>query len=159
MNTNAQPVPASRRPPSDFERYAVTALLLLLLFACYLIVRPFLIAFLWGWIIAISTRGLYNKCVGLLRGRRKLAAGLTTIVLVAILLVPVALLGANVADGVPRLIDWVNGILAGGLKEPPFWLAGIPLVGKRATEWWTATAADPEKLRLQLRPYFGPIKD
>ncbi|HEY1251448.1 MAG TPA: AI-2E family transporter [Thermoanaerobaculia bacterium] len=159
MNTNAQALPASRRPPSDFERYAVLALLLLLLFSCYLIVRPFLIAFLWGWIIAISTRGLYNKCVSLLRGRRKVAAALTTLLLVAILLVPVALLGANVADGVPRLIEWFNGMLAGGLKEPPSWLAGIPLVGKRATEWWTTTAADPEKLRQQLRPYFGPIKD
>src|SRR5262249_20507670 len=154
--TNGQ---RSSRPPSDFERYAVTALLLLLLFACYLIVRPFLIAFLWGWIIAISTRGLYGKCVGLLRGRRKLAAALTTILLVAILLVPVAFLGASVADSVPKLIDWVSGIVAGGMKEPPSWVAGIPLVGKRASEWWAAMAADPEKLRVQLRPYFGPIKD
>ncbi|HEY2796473.1 MAG TPA: AI-2E family transporter [Thermoanaerobaculia bacterium] len=150
---------ATERRPSDFERYAVLALLLLLLFGCYLIVRPFLIAFLWGWIIAISTQGLYGKCVSLLRGRRKLAAGLTTLLLIAILLVPVALLGANVAEGVPKLIEWVNGMLAGGLKEPPSWLAGIPLIGKRVNEWWLSAAADPEKLSQQLRPFFGPIKD
>ena len=142
-----------------YERYIVGAILLLLLIGCYLVVRPFLTAFLWGGIIAMSTRGLYGKCLRLVRGRRKLAAALATLFLVAILLVPIAALAMNVADGMPRLLEWFNGMLAGGLREPPAWLTGIPLIGRRATEWWQAAAADPDRLREQLRPFVKPIKD
>lgn len=45
----------------DYEGYAVFAALVLLLLGCYLVVRPFVTAFLWGGILAISTRGLYER--------------------------------------------------------------------------------------------------
>jgi len=150
---------AARDRTRDYESYAVRAILLLLLLGCYLVVRPFLTAFLWGAIIAMSTRGLYQRCLRLVRGRRKLAAALATLFLVAILLVPIAALGVNLAGGMPRLLEWFNGMLAGGLREPPAWLTGIPLIGRRVTEWWQATAADPEKLREQLRPFARPVRD
>jgi predicted PurR-regulated permease PerM len=35
----------------------------------------------------------------------------------------------------------------------------LPVIGKRASEWWVATAANPEKLRQDLRPVIGPVKD
>jgi predicted PurR-regulated permease PerM len=150
---------AEPRRLGDYERYALTGLLLLLLLGCYLVVRPFLTAFLWGGIIAMSTRGLYGRCLRLVRGRRKLAAALAALFLVAILLVPIAALAMNVAEGIPAIQEWVNGMLAGGLREPPAWLTGIPLVGRRVTEWWQAAAADPERLRQQLRPLAKPVKD
>jgi predicted PurR-regulated permease PerM len=81
----------------NFEQYAATALLLLLVVGCYVIVRPFVTAFLWGGIISISTRGLYLRIVRILGGRYRLAASLTAFGLAAVLLVPIAVLGLNLA--------------------------------------------------------------
>jgi predicted PurR-regulated permease PerM len=82
----------------DFERYAVIAALVLLVVGCYLVVRPFLTAFLWGGIIATSTYGIYYRLLHALGERRGLAATLTTLGLTATLLVPIATLGVGVAN-------------------------------------------------------------
>ena len=50
-------------PSRNFEQYAVLATFVLLTVGCYLVVRPFLTAFLWGAIIAVSNRALYQRFV------------------------------------------------------------------------------------------------
>jgi predicted PurR-regulated permease PerM len=147
--------PRSRR----FERTTVAVAIVLLAIGCYLILRPFLIAFLWGAIISVSTRGLYHRVVRLLRGRKTLAATLTSLLLVAVLLVPIATLAVNVAGQMPTLAERFNQMLDGGLREPPGWLADVPLVGKTATAEWRRFAEHPELLREKLRPYLKPLKD
>jgi predicted PurR-regulated permease PerM len=159
MSASAPPEPTVRRLHSgDYERYAVFAAILLLVVGCYMVIRPFLIAFIWGVIISISTRGLYRRCLRMVGGRAKLAAALAALFLVAVLLIPIAALALNLADGIPKLTVWFDGIITGGLKEPPSWLEGLPLVGRRAAEWWRSVAADPNLLREQLKPLFGPVK-
>jgi predicted PurR-regulated permease PerM len=152
-------LPAGERPSRDWERYAVLGAALLLVVGCYLVVRPFLTAFLWGAIIAVSTRGLYGKYVRILRGRRRLAASLFSLSLAAILFVPISVFAVRLAAGAPALIARVDLMLSGGLREPPAWLPGMPLVGKAATEWWQSVAADPERLRRELRPLVRPIRE
>jgi predicted PurR-regulated permease PerM len=159
MSASALPEPTVRRSRSDYERYAVFAAVLLLVIGCYLVIRPFLTAFIWGVIISISTRPLYQRFLRLLGGRAKLAAACTALFLVAVLLIPIGALAINLADAIPKLTGWVDGFMAGGgLKEPPSWLTGLPFVGHRAEEWWRSVAADPNLLREQLKPYFGPVK-
>jgi predicted PurR-regulated permease PerM len=142
-----------------FERYAVAAALVLLLLGCYLVVRPFLTAFLWGAIIAVSTRGLYDRVVRLVRGKRGLAATLTSLALVAVLLVPIIVVALKVVTAVPPLGDRLDEMLQTGLHDPPAWVAGIPIIGKGADAQWRIYAADPERLRQALRPYWKPVKD
>jgi predicted PurR-regulated permease PerM len=160
MTTNGSPSPAAARIDShQYERYALLLAVALLVLGCYLVVRPFLIAFLWGEILAISTRGLYEWVLRLVKGRRKLAATLTALSLVAVLLIPIAALAINVAGEMPKLTEWVNNAMTGGLHDPPAWLSDIPLVGKRAAAWWREAAANPEQLREQLQPFWKPVKD
>ncbi|HEY1435791.1 MAG TPA: AI-2E family transporter [Thermoanaerobaculia bacterium] len=143
----------------DYERYAVFAALVLLLLGCYFVVRPFLTAFLWGGILSLSTRGLYERLRRIVGGRRRLAAALAGVTIAAVLFVPVTAFAVRVGGAMPELMDRVNGMLAGGLKQPPPWLAGLPLVGKAATARWQGYAADPESLRGALRPLIVPVKD
>src|SRR5262249_3183921 len=140
---------------SRYERYVLGAVLILLLLGCYLVIRPFLTAFIWGAIIAISTRGLYKRVVKLIGGRRKLAATLTALLLAAVLLVPIGGFAIRLAAEMPELIDRVQGMLAGGLSQPPSWLPGLPLIGKRASERGGAPASKPGKARQGLRPGHG----
>jgi predicted PurR-regulated permease PerM len=147
-------------PPSrDFERYAVLAALFLLLIGCYLVVRPFLTAFLWGAIIAVSTRGLYQGLERLLRGRRKLASTLFALLLAGILFVPISYFAVRLAAGAPALIARVDQMLSSGLQQPPSWLATVPLVGRAANDWWLSVSANPERLREELRPLVRPVRE
>ncbi len=82
----------------DFEGYVVAAALVLLVLGCYLVVRPFITAFLWGGIIAVSTWGIYSRLLQRLGQRRGLAATPTVLGLAATLLVPIA----------PRISTWPN---------------------------------------------------
>jgi predicted PurR-regulated permease PerM len=143
----------------DFERYAVTAALVLLVLGCYLVVRPFLTAFLWGAIISISTRGIYSRVVNMLGGRRRLAASLTVFGLAAVLLVPIAALGLNLAGRWPALDDQITIMMSHGLSGPPPWLAELPLVGSYASNYWHSAAAKPDQLRQELLPLIKPVKD
>ncbi len=85
----------------DYERYAAAVAVLLLVLGCYLVVRPFLTAFLWGGILALSTRGLYERFLRMVGGRRKLAAFIAAFSLVAILLVPIAVFAIRLGSRMP----------------------------------------------------------
>ncbi len=142
-----------------YERYAVGAAIVLLVIGCYLVVRPFLTAFLWGAIIALSTRGLFQRILRRVGGRRRLAATLASLALAATLLVPIGAFAFRVAAAMPGLVSRIELMLADGLQTPPDWLAALPLVGKPASAWWQSVADDPERLRLELRPLVRPAKD
>lgn len=142
----------------DFERYAAIAAMVLLVVGCYLILRPFLTAFLWGGIIAISTRGAYLRLLHLLGRRRGVAAALTGLGLAAVLLVPIATLGLNLAAQWPALIERVRDLIAGGIPAPPSWVADLPLVGESVSSRWQTVAEDPERLAQDLRPLLGPVQ-
>jgi predicted PurR-regulated permease PerM len=143
----------------DFERYAVFAVLVLLTIGCYLVVRPFLTAFLWGAIIAVSTRGLYSRFVRFVGGRKKLAATLFGVFLAALLFVPISFFAARLAARAPALVSRVDEMLSTGLREPPQWLGSVPLVGRPALEWWQSASANPEQLREDLRPLLRPVRE
>jgi predicted PurR-regulated permease PerM len=142
----------------DLERYAATAALVLLVIACYLVLRPFLTAFVWGGIIAVSTRGIYVRLVELFRGRRGVAAAVIAVGLAAVLLVPLTVLGLQLTSQVPGLRDQVIAYFADGFPPPPGWLQEIPLMGARIAEHWQAIAADPERIASDLRPLFAPVR-
>ena len=143
----------------DYERYAVFAAIVLLLVGCYLVVRPFVTAFIWGGILSLSTRGLYERLRRLAGGRSRLAATLAGLTIAAVLFVPITAFAVRLAGGTPSVAERVQGMLSGGLREPPAWLATVPVVGRPATAKWQALAADPERLRTELRPLIGPARD
>jgi predicted PurR-regulated permease PerM len=143
----------------DFDRYAVFAVLALLAIGCYLVVRPFVTAFLWGGILSLSTRGFYERLRRMVGGRRRLAATLSGLAIAAVLFVPITAFAIRLAGELPAAMDKVNALVSGGLGEPPAWLAALPLVGKAAVAKWQAYAANPETMRAELRPLVGPVKD
>lgn len=131
----------------------------LLVVGCYLILRPFLTAFLWGGIIAVSTRGIYLRILHLVGERHALAAALTGLGLAAVLLAPIATLGLNLAAQWPSLSEHVNDLIAGGVPEPPVWVGKLPLVGESIRGRWLAIVADPKIVGQDLRPLLGPVRE
>src|SRR5436190_15716248 len=92
----------------QYERWIVGAVLILLLLGCYFVIRPFLTAFIWGEIISLSTRGTYHRIQRLVGGRARLAAIVTTLLLVLVLLIPIAVLAVKVSAVVPAVAARVD---------------------------------------------------
>lgn len=143
----------------DLERYAAIAVIVVLVLGCYLVLRPFLTAFIWGAIVAISTRGLYARVLSWLGGHQGLAATLTTLGLIAGLLLPIAALALSVADRWPVLVERTSALLQGGAPSPPAWLDKLPLIGHSAASYWQSVLSQPDRLGQDLRPLVRPVRE
>src|ERR1700757_4550029 len=75
-------------------------LLILLVGTCLLIVRPFLPIIAWGIIIAIAVYPGYKKLQSVLHGRSVFAAVICSVLLVAVLIIPVVLLTGSLVQGI-----------------------------------------------------------
>ena len=76
------------------EVFIHVGLFIFLATACLLILRPFLPLTAWGIVIAIAVYPGFVKVKNLLGGRNGLAATVCTLLLLAVLIVPVVLLTA-----------------------------------------------------------------
>jgi predicted PurR-regulated permease PerM len=119
-----------------FEQIAGIAILLLLVIGCFVVLRPFVSAVLLALILAYSTFPIYAWCERILKGRRGLAATLMTLLVAAVLLVPLIVLGSSLAEQIAIAIRWSRRIITEGPPGPPGWIATIPLVGPQLYEYW-----------------------
>jgi len=103
---------------------------------CLLVLRPFISAALWAVVLCFTTWPLFLTLEELLGGRRTLAALIATLLLAAIIIVPVAILGATLADNVSGLVSASQKAIEQGPPNPPDWVASIPLVGGHITAYW-----------------------
>jgi predicted PurR-regulated permease PerM len=117
------------------------ALLALLTAGCFAILRPFLATLAWGVIIAVAATPGYRKLSKLLGGRDTLAAVLLTVCLLALLILPVALLAGTFVDGIEMAATHLK---EGSVTIPPFpdKVASWPIVGSPLKELWTKATTD-----------------
>lgn len=138
--------------PRRTAQVAITAFLLL---GCALVLLPFGPAILFAGTVCITTWPLFAALERRLR-RSALAAGLTTLGLSLLLLVPIAGLSLSLGDAVGALIDYLRGLVESDGLEVPVWLQHVPLVGESLTEYAHKVLASQEELRklalLALEP-------
>jgi len=117
------------------EVFIDVGLLVLLMGACLLILRPFLLVILWGIIIAIAVYPWYRRLETRLDGRSVMAAVLCAGFLLVLFIFPVVLLTGSVVEGVQSL----TARLAQGLPvipPPPPRIETWPLVGSPLKHAW-----------------------
>jgi predicted PurR-regulated permease PerM len=138
------------------ERIISGIVVLLLVGACLLVLRPFASALLWAVVLCFSTWPVYCRVLRLVRGRRTLAALLMTLAMILVVLLPFAVMGAAVSDDVRDLTAAVQRWIETGPPAPPAWLGKLPLVGSRATEYWQSLATDSSRLLHEARRLIAP---
>jgi len=131
---------------SKLEQNLGWALLLVLLAGCLLVLRPFTSALLWAVILCFSSWPVYRRLLRLVGNRNTLAAFLMTLAMIVIILLPFVIVGVTLADNVQQLTDAGKRWIENGLPAAPEWLARVPVVGQRATEYWQSMATDTSKL-------------
>ena len=110
-------------------------LAVLLVWACFLILRPFLPPVVWGIVIAIALYPWYRKLAAFVGERRTLAAVLCTVLLLAILVVPIWLLTGTMVEGIQTLTARLKeGTL--NVPPPPPNVATWPIIGTSLNRVW-----------------------
>src|SRR5436190_11048097 len=139
------------------ERTLAVACLLILLGACFLVMRPFVSSLLWALVLSFSLWPLHRRLVTIFRGRRTLASVVMALGLGLVVLVPCLVVGLTLADKVQELKVAVQRWMAAGPPDPPAWLGKVPLVGEKAVEEWRSFAADSSTLIEKARAVVEPV--
>jgi predicted PurR-regulated permease PerM len=144
---------------SKLEMNLGWVVLLGLLGGTLLVLLPFVSAILWAVVLCFSTWPLYQRLLRLLGNRRTLASFLMSLAMILVVLLPFVVIGATLADNVTELNTATRNWISGGLPPPPAWLADVPVVGGRASDYWLSLTADREKLLADaqrlLQPFAG----
>ena len=112
------------KQPSEDNRFQSRALevtlrigfVLLLIAWCFWIILPFIAMIVWGLIIAVAVYPMHSKLLSAIGNRRKLAAAISTLLLLALFLVPAAALTESLIAGAQGLYDQLS---SGEIRIPP----------------------------------------
>jgi predicted PurR-regulated permease PerM len=111
-------------------------LFLFLLYQIILIFRPFLIPLLWAAIIARLAFPLNVRLTRLLRGRRPISAGLLTVIILIIAVIPLVyltfVLVGETTSAYAAFSEWVH---AGGVNRLMQYLSRLPVIGGPVQEF------------------------
>ena len=118
------------------------------------VMRPFLGALIWATMIVIATWPLLMGLQRVFGGHRGPAVALLTTVLLALLVLPLALLTQAALAHVGDAKELADRLSHAHVPPPPDWLANLPLVGERAVDAWQRLASSAVgDLVAQARPY------
>ncbi len=143
-------------PAGRAEQIAALAALALLALGTFAVLRPFVAAILWAFVIALATWPAFDRLLAAVGGRRTLAAALMVLVLTACLIVPLGLAGFGLSRSVPNVITWAREIIADP-PPPPTWLMETPILDDTIGLAWQQIAHREFNLAGTVEPHVGRI--
>lgn len=123
---------------------------------CFQIFHPFLNLMLWSLIMAITLYPLHRRLRGRLGNNDGRTATLIVAISVAVLMVPIYLLGVSLAESVESALTTVRG----GhfhIRPPAESVAGWPLVGKPLYAFWLQASTDLSGVAQKFTPQIREI--
>lgn len=134
------------------------ALLILILYAAFLVVSPFLEAIAWAGILALIFYPVYSRLLRLLQGRSTLAALVVTVLITLLIVLPSIRIGVFLVEETLELTKVLRTLANGGALEP--W-KDRPWVGTLLRAWEAVSIeliafdVDPNKLITQGAQLFA----
>lgn len=129
-------------------RWLSNAIILLLLVTVFSFLSPFIVPFVWGFWLAILTWPLFLALEQRI-SRPWLSATLMLLIMLLLIGLPIGLLLHISASELHRLVRFVLTANSEGLPVPD-WLAGLPIIGKEAVDWWQTSWRSLKAWRLCL---------
>ncbi len=131
-------------------------LVLALVMLCYRVFSPFLVLMVWALILAVTLYPLHQWLAARMGGRTGWAATLITVLCVALIVAPTAVLLGSLGDSVHRVVD---GVQQNTLQIPPPkpGVAAWPVVGERVHAFWQLAHDDLPALVKSLQPKLGEL--
>ena len=136
---------------SRFEKIASVAALVLLIFACYQVIKPFLFDILWAAILCFLTWPMYLRLRQWKLSSDQAAIGM--IVPIGVLLLsPLITAALTIPDDVDRIIRWLADN-AHTWPKAPTWVRNLPIVGDSIASGWQSIGEDSSRLIDFARKY------
>ena len=134
----------------NIEAYFGAATLVLLVFGCFLVIKPFITAIVWSAIFVYVTHKPYRKLKILLGNRGWLAAVLFVLVTLLLVVVPLLLITWQMTEIATSLTTYFNQQFSAGAIRLPDWLAHLPLLGSKLEVWWGNLLSGDSSTREQI---------
>jgi predicted PurR-regulated permease PerM len=132
------------------------ALLALLIYWSYVLLRPFIPILIWSIVLAVALYPAFDWLSSHLGHRPRIAAILTTLIVLAVFLGPATWLGIGLVDGLKDITDQLtSGDLV--LPTPPQSVRDWPLIGERLHEFWSQASSNLEATLRQIAPHLKPL--
>lgn len=133
------------------EVFIRISLLAIMGVGCFLLLQPFLHLIVTAIILAVAISPGYQMLTNVVRGRGKLAAVFCTALLLALILLPAALLAGTLAEGIRKV---AHQLQAGQLNipPPPSSLDRLPIVGQKLKEVWDLCSTNLSEAVSRLAP-------
>lgn len=131
-------------------------LILALAILCYQVFSPFIVLMEWALILAVTLYPLHQSLARRLRGRQGWAAALITLLGIALIVGPAAVLVNSTGDSVHGLINDVQHNTL-RIPQPPAGVAEWPVVGGKFYATWDKAHADLPALVKSLQPKLGEL--
>jgi predicted PurR-regulated permease PerM len=145
-----------REDTKKFEKKAVEAAIKIgilgtMVYATFEIIRPFIMPVLWGIIIAVAVEPMVGMLARRMGGRRKTAAILFSLTVIAALVVPSVLLVTSSVDSVQSL---AASLQSDSLKvpPPPEKIRDWPVIGTSTFQFWNQASADLQGILRKFAP-------
>ena len=131
-------------------------LVALLAAVCLLILAPFVAVIAWGIIIAVASYPTVQRLRSALQGRGGWAAAIWTVLLLAILIVPVVLLATSTVEGARSLAEHTKeGTFV--VPPPPPNIESWPLIGAPLNRIWSMASNNFTEALTMLAPQLKTI--
>jgi predicted PurR-regulated permease PerM len=134
------------------RRLIVAGLLAGLLLLAFQVLQPFVVPVIWAVILAYVTWPAHERLVRLCGGRRGPAALLMTLLLAAMIILPIVWLLSLLQNEVFDAYQQIKSLLARGIQLPDL-LLDLPLVGDWLREWLARISANPDELIIEIRGF------
>jgi len=131
-------------------------LVALLATACLLILAPFVPIIAWGIIIAVASYPALGRLQSALQGRGGWAAAIWTVLLLAVLIVPVVLLATSMVEGAHGLTEHMNEETF-IVPPPPPNIESWPLIGAPLNRIWSMASNNFTGALKMLAPQLKTI--
>ena len=138
---------------SMIETILVLLLLLGLMLALYDVLKVFFGVLTFALIFSVSFADIFEWLARVVGNRRKLAATIYTLVLIAIVALPIIFIISALRHHVKEAIAWMNDVRTNGLPPLPAWISGLPIVGEDISTFWQQLQSSPrETIALHGEP-------
>jgi predicted PurR-regulated permease PerM len=144
---------------SIIESVLVLLLLLCLMWALYDVLKVFFGVLTFALIFSVSFYRSFEWMVRRLGNRRGPAAVIYSILLIAVVALPVIFIVGAIRDHVREAIHWISDIRANGIPPLPAWIANFPYAGDDISSFWRELQDSPkdtivrheEQIKMALR--------
>jgi predicted PurR-regulated permease PerM len=132
------------------------AVLALLLYWSFILVQPFISIFIWSAVLAVALFPIFEWISFQLGGRPRLAAALTTILSLLVIIGPATWLALGLVDSVRTISDKLDpSVLT--IPSPPASVKDWPLIGVSIYQFWDLASTNLSAAFATIVPQLKPL--